>query len=75
MSIIGHVKVQNSLFVIGIHFSGVVDFVKAGFHMRRAWKMYEKCQNELKSSSDGAGYMNGNREERKNSLMGTPKKV
>lgn len=26
---------------------GVVDFVKAGYHMRRAWKMYEKCHREI----------------------------
>ncbi|XP_002167925.3 tetratricopeptide repeat protein 39C isoform X1 [Hydra vulgaris] len=26
---------------------GVVDFIKAGFHMRKAWKMYEKCYLEL----------------------------
>ncbi|XP_066915361.1 tetratricopeptide repeat protein 39C-like [Clytia hemisphaerica] len=25
----------------------VVDFVKAGYHMRRAWKMYEKCHREI----------------------------
>ena len=25
----------------------VVDFVKAGYHMRRAWKMYEKCYKEI----------------------------
>ena len=25
----------------------MVDFVKAGYHMRRAWKMYEKCHKEI----------------------------
>lgn len=55
-------------------FSGVVDFVKAGFHMRRAWKMYEKCQNELKAGN-GQDYINGDKEERRGSLKGTPKKV
>ena len=24
-----------------------MDFVKAGYHMRRAWKMYEKCHREI----------------------------
>ena len=43
--------------------------------MRRAWKMYEKCQNELKASNDKGEYMNGNGEEGKGSLKGTPKKV
>jgi len=28
----------------------VVDFVKAGYHMRRAWKMYEKCHTEIHGS-------------------------
>jgi len=46
----------------------VVDFVKAGFHMRRAWKMYEKCQQELKSSNNGSEFMNGTPKK------GTPKK-
>lgn len=46
----------------------VVDFVKAGFHMRRAWKMYEKCQQELKSSNNGSEFMNGAPKK------GTPKK-
>ncbi|XP_065060427.1 tetratricopeptide repeat protein 39C-like [Rhopilema esculentum] len=47
----------------------VVDFVKAGFHMRRAWKMYEKCNNEL-SLSNGEAFTNGT----KGSNKGTPKK-
>ena len=28
----------------------VMDFVKAGYHMRRAWKMYEKCYREIHGS-------------------------
>ena len=44
--------------------------------MRRAWKMYEKCQNELKSNNGSSdGYMNGNKDERRGSVKGTPKKV
>eukprot|EP00794_Sanderia_malayensis_P010144 gene10144-11178_t len=46
----------------------VVDFVKAGFHMRRAWKMYEKCYSEIK-------LINGEvSNKRRSPLKGTPKK-
>ena len=38
--------------------------------MRRAWKMYEKCNNEL-SLPNGEAYTNGT----KGSNKGTPKKV
>ena len=36
--------------------------------------MYEKCQNELKAGN-GQDYINGDKEERRGSLKGTPKKV
>lgn len=42
----------------------VVDFVKAGYHMRRAWKMYDKCQKEIHGSETGSD----------NSKDSTPKK-
>eukprot|EP00112_Aurelia_sp_Birch-Aquarium-sp1_P001539 Seg1166.6 transcript_id=Seg1166.6/GoldUCD/mRNA.D3Y31 product="Tetratricopeptide repeat protein 39C" protein_id=Seg1166.6/GoldUCD/D3Y31 len=51
----------------------VVDFVKAGFHMRRSWKMYEKCHNEIRSSCNNSP-INGGKEDRRGSLKGTPKK-
>ena len=47
---------------------GVVDFVKAGYYMRRAWKMYEKCHNEINKPNR---LLNGVSNDKK----GTPKKV
>lgn len=42
--------------------------------MRRAWKMYEKCKNELNAGC-GKDFLNGDTEGRMGSLKNSPKKV
>ena len=39
-----------------MYISGITDYIKAGYLMRRAWKLYDKCYREI--SAIGGPFLN-----------------